>query len=285
MSTPDAITAIEFRGQPALRLATSGGAVAVVSLHGGQVLSWTPPDGAERLFLSEQAHFDGSAAIRGGVPVCWPQFAEQGRLPRHGLLRTRSWEFVDQRARDGFALVTLRATDDDHSWSIWPHGFSAELTVLIEQNRLAMELEIENTGHAGFVFTGALHTYLRTEEVEQARLQGLSGREYIDAADDNKTALDEAEHLTVSGEVDRIYRKLDNPLVLQEPSRALAIQAQGFPDVVVWNPWQQGCAQLPDTDEQDFRHMLCVEAAIARAPVELAAGETWFGRQTLVTID
>ena len=37
---------IDFHGLPALRLRTAGGAAAVVSLHGAQVLSWTPPGGA-----------------------------------------------------------------------------------------------------------------------------------------------------------------------------------------------------------------------------------------------
>jgi len=30
--------------------------------------------------------------------------------------------------------------------------------------------------------------------------------------------------------------------------------------------------------------MLCVEAAIARQPVTLPAGEEWYGRQTLVAV-
>ena len=50
--------------------------------------------------------------------------------------------------------------------------------MLLEGQRLDVELEVENSGHGAMVFTGALHTYLRTREVEHAQLEGLSGTEY-----------------------------------------------------------------------------------------------------------
>ena len=64
------IEEIEFHGIAALRLNGPRGASAVVSKLGAQVLSWVTPDGRERLFLSDKAVFDGSVAIRGGIPVC-----------------------------------------------------------------------------------------------------------------------------------------------------------------------------------------------------------------------
>ena len=33
---------------------------------------------------------------------------------------------------------------------------------------------------------------------------------------------------------------------------------------------------------RDFRRFLCVEAALIEKPVHLAAGEQWWGRQTLI---
>ena len=63
------IETIDFHGIEALRLTGPSGATAVISKLGAQVLSWVPPDGKERLFLSDKAVFDGSVAIRGGVPI------------------------------------------------------------------------------------------------------------------------------------------------------------------------------------------------------------------------
>ena len=136
MKPQDSVSRIDFKGLPALQLNTASGARAVVSLFGAQVLSWIPAGGQERLYLSESALFDGRSAIRGGIPVCWPQFAAQGRLPRHGLVRTLPWQVLDERAGAGYALVTLRITDDEATWAQWPHGFALELTVLLEGQRL-----------------------------------------------------------------------------------------------------------------------------------------------------
>ena len=146
---------IDFHGLPALRLRTKGGAAAVVSLHGAQVLSWTPPGGAERLYLSPKAVFDGRTPIRGGIPVCFPQFADLGSLPAHGFARTATWSVLTERTGDDFALLTLGLSDSEATRAVWPHSFSAELGILIEDGRLDLELEIDNTGDQALEFTAA----------------------------------------------------------------------------------------------------------------------------------
>ena len=112
---PATIEPIEFHGQPALRLATASGARAVVALHGAQVLSWAPPGGEERLYLSPKAVFDGHSAVRGGIPVCFPQFADLGPLPAHGFARNRRWTLATERSGKDFALVGLQLADDEAS--------------------------------------------------------------------------------------------------------------------------------------------------------------------------
>lgn len=281
---PASIETLSFQGQPALRLATPDGASAVVSLCGAQVLSWIPAAGEERLYLSPEAVLDGSAPIRGGVPVCFPQFAGLGALPKHGFLRTARWEAADQRCGDAYAIATFRITDSAETRALWPHPFAAELTVAIDGDRLDIEFEVENPSDAPFSFTAALHTYLRVREVELARLEGLHGTEYRDSANGDRVVLERGEAVIVEAETDRIYRNATRPLLLRDGGRSVAIQAQGFPDVVVWNPWETRCAQLSDMPAKGFRHMLCVEAAAVHTPIELAPGANWFGRQTLVAL-
>jgi glucose-6-phosphate 1-epimerase len=275
---------IDFQGQPALRLRTQGGAAAVVSLHGAQVLSWTPPAGAERLYLSPKAVFDGRTAIRGGIPVCFPQFADLGGLPPHGFARTATWSVVTERTGDDFALLTLGLTDDAATRAVWPHPFRAELGILIEDSRLDLELEIENTGEQALEFTAALHTYLAVREVEESRLEGLHGFEYRDKTDANHIKRDSGDVVLIEAETDRVYHGVNRPLLLREYNRSLGINADGFPDVVVWNPWVERSAAIADLPDDGFRRMLCVEAAATREPVRVPAGETWWGRQTLVAL-
>ena len=278
------IEPIDFHGIEALRLNGPRGASAIISKLGAQVLSWQMADGRERLFLSERAVFDGSVAIRGGIPVCFPQFSAMGELPKHGFVRTRQWSVSNERLGDDFALVTLELADDAATRALWPHPFTAELTLMLEADRIDIEFCVTNTGGTPFAFSGALHSYLRLVQVEDAALEGLYGYEYRDAANADRIVRDSGTELIVDGPLDRVYHDVKRPQLLQAGNHSLAIQSQGFPDVVVWNPWVDGCAGLADMPADGWRQMLCVEAAIARQAVTLPAGEEWYGRQTLVAV-
>lgn len=274
---------IQFHGIDALRLNGPRGACAIVSKLGAQLLSWVTPDGRERLFLSERAVFDGSMAIRGGVPVCWPQFSGLGDLSKHGFVRTRQWQVSTRRCDDDYALLTLELRDDDATRALWPHAFVLELTVMLEADRVDLELSVTNSGAADLAFTGALHSYLRVTQVEDVALEGLYGHDYRDAVNGDQVIRETGTELTVDREIDRVYRKVKRPQLLQAGNLSLAIQSQGFSDVVVWNPWADKCASLVDMPPDGWRHMLCVEA-VAEQPVILPAGEDWYGRQTLVAV-
>ncbi len=277
------IEEMNFRGVEALRLNGPRGTTAIVSKLGAQLLSWITPDGRERLFLSDKAVFDGSVAVRGGVPVCFPQFSTLGELPKHGFVRTRDWSVATRRCGDDYALLTLECSDDEASRAIWPHAFLLELTVMLEADRVDLELSVTNTGGADLEFTGALHTYLRVTQVEDAALEGLYGHDYRDAIQDDRVIRDTGTELTVECEIDRVYRRVRRPQLLKAGNLSLGIQSQGFPDVVVWNPWVEKCAEMNDMPTDGWRHMLCVEA-VAEQPVKLPAGEEWYGRQTLVAV-
>ena len=79
---------------PKMVLSTADGARAEIYLHGAHLTSWVPAGGSEALFLSPKAEFVQGSAIRGGVPVIFPQFSDLGPLPKHGFARTLDWEPV-----------------------------------------------------------------------------------------------------------------------------------------------------------------------------------------------
>jgi len=278
---PDESMVTEFHGQPAVALEAPDGARAVVLLHGAQVVSWQPVGGGERLFLSERSRFGPGASVRGGIPVIFPQFSSRGALPRHGFARTGEWKVARGETGDADALAVLQLVDSEETRKLWPHPFALELTVCVRGDRLDIELAATNTGEGAFEFTAALHTYLQVAEVEAARLDGLRGCRYEDAIT-GKTQVDENDTLCVGGETDRVYFSVSSPLVLDEGRRRLRIEAANFPDVVVWNPWQEKTAAMADLQPVDFRRFICVEAALVERPAQLAAGEQWWGRQTLI---
>ncbi len=81
-----AISLSRHHGLDAIELIAPDGARAVLALHGAHVLSWIPAGGTEQLYLSPQSEFSLGQAIRGGVPVCFPQFATRGSLPRQSVI-------------------------------------------------------------------------------------------------------------------------------------------------------------------------------------------------------
>lgn len=270
----------EFQGQPALSLRAPDGARATVLLHGAHLVSWVPAGGEEQLYLSPTAQYGLGASVRGGMPVIFPQFNERGPLPRHGLVRSRSWQASESAVRDGVAIGVLRISDDLATRVHWKHGFEAELTVVVGGNTLEVELAVTNTGDTAFEFTAALHTYLRCNELLKLQLEGLQDRPYEDFL--HKTDGQQwGDVLTFVGAIDRIYHGASHPLTLRELGRRTRIAMSGFEDVVVWNPGDDGVQQLADMPDEDWRRMLCVEAALIRHPARLAPGEDWAGMQTL----
>ena len=178
----------------------------------------------------------------------------------------------------------MQLADDEASRALWPHAFTAELSILIEDSRLDLELEIANTGDEAFEFTAALHTYLAVREVEESRIEGLHGFSYRDKTDADRVRRDSGDALVIEAETDRVYHDVNRPLLLREYDRSLGVNADGFPDVVVWNPWLERSAAIADLPDDGFRRMLCIEAAAARQPVRVQPGESWWGRQTLVAL-
>ena len=277
------IEKITFNGLPAVRITAPDGATATILNLGAHIVSWIPARGEERLYLSEKSEFKVGEAVRGGVPVCFPQFGGRGNLPKHGFARLVEWTEADSRVGDDFATATFTLTDNEETRKIWPHAFEVELTVLISGQRLDIELGVKNHGEDALSFTGALHTYLRMKEVEEARIEGLHGLHYLDATsgvERDETGVD----LSIEAETDRIYFDADRPVLVREARRSLGIGKENFADVVVWNPWEKNSAAIADLPDNGFRHMLCIEAAAVNKPVELAPGAEWWGRQTIAAL-
>jgi glucose-6-phosphate 1-epimerase len=262
---------------PKIVLSTTAGARAEVYLHGAHVTSWIPAQGVERLFLSEKSAFQTGTAIRGGVPVVFPQFSGPGPLPKHGLVRTQPWE-VRHVVEDA---ATLCIRDSAYTRSLWPYAFEAQLIVTLADARLSIELAVTNTDDRLFTFTCALHTYLSVHDVRQTQIENLAGRHYRDAIRNNQDFLEEDTVLCFAGEVDRVYHGAADAVIVREPDRSLTVQQRSFVDTVVWNPGAEKGAALSDLEADGYRRFVCVEAAMADTSVNLEPRATWRGSQTL----
>jgi len=276
-----------FHGLPAVRLCASNGATATITLHGGHVVSWRSAAGVEQLYLSPNARFEPGQAIRGGVPVVFPQFNTRGVLPRHGFARTCRWA-VQEDATDSTpdaeseaCSVTLALQIHKVIKALWPHAFGCSLTVALQEDRLVLTLTISNLGAEPFAFQAALHTYLAVGAIDSVRLDGLDACDYEDCTEAGRNQTKRHTALQPYQAIDRIYFNAPAHLQLQSALGRTALQHSGFADVVVWNPGGAADACPPDLPRDGFRQFLCVEAACIGQPVELAPSQVWHGTQAL----
>jgi len=264
------------------------GACVSLYTHGAQVTSWKPASGEERLFLSSRSTFAPNAAIRGGVPIIFPQFASLGPLPKHGFARVQEWGLLRAgRTRKGQGEAQLRLTASDETRARWNHAFQSTFVVTVEGMSLSLALSVLNTDTAPFEFTAALHTYLLVDDVREASVRGLQGVSYRDAAAGNAQGRQEDEALEAGAggdELDRIYFGVPAPLEVRDARRRTRVAMTGFTDVVVWNPGQDRAATLGDLEPGGWLRMLCVEAAAIGTPVRLEPGERWTGQQALTAL-
>jgi D-hexose-6-phosphate mutarotase len=171
--------------------------------------------------------------------------------------------------------VTLALEADDATRPTWPHEFRVRHRVVFGE-RLEMTLEVENrSGHA-FDFEEALHTYVLVGDVGQVSIAGLGGGVYIDKTDDMRRKTLAAGPLRLNGTTDRVFLSTRAPCTVTDPvlARRIVVEKTGSSTTVVWNPWHEKASAMADLGDEQWRSMLCVEAAnAADNAVHLAGGE------------
>ncbi|MBK1643750.1 D-hexose-6-phosphate mutarotase [Thiocapsa imhoffii] len=245
---------------------TNGLATALISPHGGQVLSFRPAHAAEDLFfVSERAYFEAGQAIKGGVPVCWPWFGPdpqgQGR-PAHGFARIWPWTILaTAQEPDGSTFVQLGIADDEHTRALWPYYFNLLIEIRVGTT-LAIDLITRNAGDRPLRLTQGLHAYFKVGDAGEVAVHGLSGCRYLDkAADGADAVIEQTGPVRFDREVNRIYEAVPAELSIEDPvlKRRIGIETKQSRTAVVWNPWVETARAMPDLDDADYRHFVCVE--------------------------
>ncbi|WP_194435896.1 D-hexose-6-phosphate mutarotase [Vibrio fluminensis] len=235
-------------------------ATAGIALHGGHVVSYQPTGQEDLIWMSEAAIFDGKAALRGGIPVCWPWF---GRIaaPAHGFARTSEWELVEHRENDNGVIVELALFPTEEMHDIWPNMFDARLLVEVG-DELKVTLKVTNIDDHEWTFSGALHTYLNVGDILQAETTGMGG-EYIDSLLEGQVCQG-GDTLVLNDTIDRVYTKPEAQIKVADKvlNRTLTIENGGHNSAVLWNPWSQGAQGMTDMADDGYQTMLCVESTV-----------------------
>lgn len=251
---------------------------ASIALHGGHVLSYTPKDQHDLLWLSSESSFEQGEPIRGGIPVCWPWFGahpEDESLPAHGFARRCRWEALGcETLPTGDTQLNLILRDNECTRHCWDYGFELELIVTVGK-QLRVDLVMRNTGDTAFTCTAALHTYFDIGDITTTTVDGLDGHTYIDTVGGANTRHQQQGPVTFGGEVDRVYLDTTDTCIIHAPARHRRIEVakQGSRTTVVWNPWIAKAQRMPDFGDDEYTEMLCVETTNAADDlVELAPG-------------
>lgn len=243
-------------------------AEASIYLHGAHLTSFKPTGGEELLFMSEASWYEVDKPIRGGVPICMPWFGpkpDNADAPNHGFFRLLPWE-VESAAPlpDGRVQLHLSLESSDATRAYWPHDFHARFTLTIGTT-LDMALTFKNTDDQALTITQALHTYFKVNDVNKVRVLGVENASYISKTEGGQLSQQPEEPLRFTKETDRVFVDNDATTTLVDPGldREIVIEKSGSNSTVVWNPWIDKSAAMPDFGDDEWPQMVCIETANA----------------------
>jgi D-hexose-6-phosphate mutarotase len=255
-------------------------AVASVSLFGGQLLTWQPKRESQPvLWMSPLARFDGKAAIRGGVPLCWPWFGKHpssSAAPAHGYARLSTWEIDRIEAlADGRTELVMSLPREAQSGEHRHPGLGHTVRLAIG-DVLDIDSTTRNDSPEALRVTEGLHTYFQISDVANTQVSGLSGCDYVDLLADNQLRRQEGS-IGFGEEVGRIFVHCDKASVIEDRGfkRRIDVSSRGSRSTAVWNPGLQTASKMADLGSESWRTMVCVETANALEDgLTLAVGET-----------
>ena len=252
------------------------------------------------LWISSGAIFDGTKAIRGGIPLVFPQFGPKAdeklgvpSMKQHGFARISKWAIAATWTEE--CKVSFRLSDSETTRELWPFKFDLLYTVQLTKEGLRTELKITNVDTKPMHPQALLHTYYAAANVTSTEVQGLEAHSFFDQLSGETHV--QSGSITFKGETDLIFHggALQGPKQLSIPSAAaITVDATAVdefgetsavtplaPDVVVWNPHIAKARSMADFDDDGWTSMLCVEPGILasdRAPIQpgnsLVLGQT-----------
>lgn len=223
---------------------------------GATVVSWVPNGRDDVLWVAPGARFEEGRAIRGGIPLVWPWFADAG-TPSHGLVRARTWTLTRQAVVDGVAHAEWGFEHDDGDWA-----FNLTYRVQVGED-LVLELEHEDCSGRPRSVGGALHTYFRLDPA-RAKVQGLDAEAWDKNA---QRSVRVSGPRSLQGPQDLVVPH-EGPVTLETGDHRVHIEGRNHRDVVLWNPGGAAVSDLSPGDEGSFA---CVETAIVSSMVEVGA--------------
>jgi glucose-6-phosphate 1-epimerase len=209
---------------------------------------------------------------RGGVPILFPQFNNEGAFPKHGFARVMNWQMVPS-AEIGNALgQRWRASLDANTKSAgpfirntaakWPHHAELVIDVVLEDNNLSISLTVKNVGTTEFSFTGGLHPYScwPKGDIEIEQLGVRLSRDLM---------------LQQGAGIEEKFLYRSDRLTVLSAHQKMTIKKFGFDEWMLWNPGPQH--GLQDIEYEDWQSFFCLEPISSTKPHCLKPHEIFTG--------
>lgn len=227
-----------------------------ISLWGANIVSYRPKTEEHDVFwLGDLNKFNKVQAIRGGVPVCWPRFAEEklnAHFPRHGFARLSEWTLKKVSVDDAKIEAELSLIPNAE----YDLNVTAGLFVKIT-DKLEYCLETTNYGEGDFKFCEALHAYFNVGSLDTAEICGLDGYRYKSSLDGKFYT--QKGNLTINGEFDASFFGHRGNIEIADKTlnRIISVEKSGSDTTVVWNP----AGDLAEMSAGQYKRFVCVEPA------------------------
>jgi len=218
-----------------------------------------------------------SSSLRGGQPIIFPQFADRGPIKKHGIARDVDWKIiVDERTVYRHRLILTKEFFDNEIIN-WPHAAKITLDVEYTLGTIRQVFEVCNTGSSEFSWTGGLHPYFSVKDTQLASLVGLSGVPYEDRylQGNNFTGPE----ILKWGEAacEKLFDSAPN-IILDTGLNKIYLHTTGFDQWMVWNPGRQGCKDISDLPDDDWKKFVCIEPVCVQRPINLKPSEKFKGK-------
>lgn len=281
---------------------SKSGAKCTIYPFGATLTSCQTSSGKELLFVSRDAILDGSKAIRGGIPVCFPQFGQPDKaMPQHGFLRNNLWKevtggrFDDDESAGTVLELELKDVVTARGTGKW--GMDTKLdakvtyTVKIDGDGFTTTIAMENTGTEKWDFQVLLHNYFLVQDRvaldgDKCHVKGLEGYAVSDKVTGDAYVLGTDPVTIPPTLIDRVYTPpkgtLDlNLAIAAGPSKNLSLTASGDVDGtkvavsgVVWNPQATNAKAMGDFGDDQYIDMICVEPGLLSDNSFVEGGKT-----------
>lgn len=234
--------------------------------YGAQCFSYQPAGEKPILWLSEFAQYQEGSPIRGGIPIILPWFSKGihgDSSPSHGYARISKWKLLEKTESRKNRTLTATFELDSKAAGDSARNWLATYEIYCSSEYLEAQLSITNTGTELFRMENALHTYIAVGDITAVTIEGLDQSVYFDKTSTatQKNRLQEGP-VNIIGETDRVYLS-KGKIVVCDPTwkRQLLIQKSGSANTVIWNPGAELASQMQDFGNDEWRQMLCIEAA------------------------